>query len=113
VRFDPEECNSQDGPVCFDEQEGKSQDEEVVFALEGGNSRDDQAHFTPVRLAPLHLAPLPLVPAGGNSHDEQVRFAPEGGQLVERFGELDLGLVHSLRDPTALGLWGVVTDRSP
>ena len=117
MRFDPEERNSQEGPVCFDLQAGKSQDVEVCFALEGGNSRDDQVHFAPVRiaplhLAPLHLAPLHLAPARGNSHAEQVRFAPEGGKPVERFGELDLGLVQSLRDPTRLGRWGVVTDRS-
>jgi len=107
VRFDTEERNSQEGQVCFAQQEGKSQDEEVRFVPEGGNSRDDQVRFAPVRLAPLHLAP-----AGGNSHDEQVRFAPEGGKPVERFGELDLGLVQSLRDPTGLGRWEVVTDRS-
>ena len=102
MRFVPEERNSQEGPVSFDPQEGKSQDEEVRFVPEGGNSRHDQVRFTPV----------PLAPAGGNSHDEQVRFAPEGGKPVERFGELDLGLVQSLRDPTGLGRWGVVTDRS-
>ena len=140
VRFAPEEHNSQEGRVCFDQQEGKSQDEEVRFAPEGGNSHNDpvrfapkgrnscadQVRFAPVRLAPLHLAPLHLAPlhlaplhlaplhlapAGGNSHDEQVRFAPEGGKPVEHFGELDLGLVQSLRDPTGLGRWGVVTDR--
>ena len=93
MRFDPQEPNSQEGLVCFDKQEG--------------NSLDDQVRFAPVRLAPLHHAP-----EGGNSHDEQVRFAPEGGKPVERFGELDLGLVQSLRDPTGLGRWGVVTDRS-
>ena len=69
-------------------------------------------HLAPLHLAPLHLAPLHLAPGGGNSHDEQVRFTPEGGKPVERFGELDLGLVQSLRDPTGLGRWWVVTHRS-
>ena len=87
---------------------GKSQHEEVRFPLEGCNSHDDQVPFAPfslapLHLAPLHLAPLHLAPAGGNSHDEPVRFAPEVGKPVECFGELDLGLVQSLRDPTGLG----------
>jgi len=112
VRFDPEERKWQEGRVCFDQQEGKSKDEEVCFAPEGGNSPDDQVRFAPVRLAPLHLPPRLIAPAAGNSHDEQVRFAPEGGKPVECFGELDLGLVQSLRDPTGLGRWWVVTDRS-
>ena len=68
--------------------------------------------LAPIHLAPLHLAQLHLVPEGGNSHDEQVRFAPEEGKPEKCFGELDLGLVQSLRDPTGLGRWGVVTDRS-
>ena len=41
MRFDPEEPNSQEGPLRFDQQEGKSQDEEVCFAWEGDNSCDD------------------------------------------------------------------------
>ena len=59
MRFDPEEPNSQEGPLPFDQKEGKSQDEEVCFSWEGDNSCHDQVGF-----APVHLAP-----GGGNSHD--------------------------------------------
>jgi len=84
---------------------------------EEGSSSDDQVRFAPLHPAPLHLAPQHLAPlhltqAGGNAHNEQARFEPAGGKPGARFGELDVGLVHSLRDPTSLGRWGVVTDRS-
>jgi len=39
--LNPEERNSQEGPLFFDQPEGKSQDEEVRLAVEAGNSRDD------------------------------------------------------------------------
>jgi len=78
-----------------------SPNEQVRFACERGNSRDHQVRF----------AAGDLAPEGGNSHDEQVRFAPKGVKPVECFGELDLGLVQSLRDPNSQGHWGVVTDR--
>ena len=84
MRFETEEHNSQEGPVCFDLQEGKWQDGEVRLAPEGCNSHDDQVCFAPVQ----------LLLEGGNSQDDQVRFAPKGGKLVERFGKLDLGLVQ-------------------
>ena len=107
VCFAPEGGNSFDDQVRFGPGplalEGcNSHEEHLCFALEGGNSRDDQGRFA--------LGPLAL--EGGNSHDKQVRFAPEGGQPVEHFGELDLGLVQSLRDPTGQECWGVVTDCS-
>ena len=86
---------------------GNSQHERVHFAPKGGNSRNDKVRFTLGRLALLHLAPT-----GGNSHDEQVGLALEGGKPVGPLGELDLGLVQSLQDPTGLGRWGVVTDCS-
>jgi len=39
VRFDPEQCNSQEGELCFDHQEGKSHARDGHTAPEGHNSR--------------------------------------------------------------------------
>jgi len=86
---------------------GNAHDAQVRFVSKGGNSRDDQGPFGPVCLVPVHVGP-----EGGNSHDEQAGFARLGAQLVEHFGELDLGLVQSLRELTGQGRCGMVTDRS-
>lgn len=112
-----EERNSQEGPVCFVKLDGKSQDVDAAFAPEGGNSGHDQVPFALVHLGlvlfgPVLLGRVLLAPEGGTSHNELVRCALQGGKPVECFWELELGLLRSLRDPTGLGHWEVVTNRS-
>ena len=78
------------------------QDVELHFAPEGGNSHDNQLHFGPTQ----------QVPEGGNSHHEHGHVVPAGGEPVECFRELALGLVLSLQDPTGQRSGRVVTDLS-
>jgi len=91
------------------------------LAPEGRNSCDDQVRFVPLHLALaggdapddlIRFVLVHLAQEGSNSHDEQLCFAPKEGKPVERFGELDMGLLQSLQGQTGVGHWEVVTDRS-